>query len=424
MAKKRKKYKEKINIHEFKEELKKFSNTLFFLNKKGFYSPDVNKSSKVVKIKMPKTFSIIENPDTVFNILKEILNSSYSLTEEIDFDYSEVEKVDLGAVLLKNVICLCLRERGMNFSGNFPGVNDLDSSKEIKGKYKEAIEIIIYSGIFKVLQMNPDEYIGKRSRPLTLELRGNGKNYINIPCKKIKLGRVEYEITEYFNKVLKVSVGKQLTENGVRVFDKIIGEVVANCQEHSGDFNQYFCSGHYTQLTEGVGRYQLTIFNLGQTIAEGLENSKHIPDTLKARIEELIKIHSEKKYLWSKSWDKESLLTLYSLQNKVSRMYNEKKVRGTGTVRMLKSFQEVGGCCKDDCIPKMTIISGSTQIIIDNSKICELNQKQITFNESKKLEDPPNQNYVKKISSFFPGTIISLNIYLDKTWIENQQNSQ
>lgn len=422
--KKNKKYIEKVNINEFKEKLQKFSNTLFFLKNKNFYNPSLEKSQSQIKVKMPKIFSIIEDPEGVFSILKKVLDASGDLTEKIDFDYSKVEKLDLGAVLLKNIICLCLHKKGIDFSGNFPGVNDYDSEGKIKEKYKEAIEIMIYSGIFKVLDLDPEKYIGKRKRPLTLELKGSGKNYINIPCKKIKLGRIEDEITQYFNNALRNSVGKELNENGVRIFDKIIGEVIANCEEHSGEFNQYFCSGHYTQLTNELGRYQLTMFNFGQTIAEGLKKSENIPPKIKERIDELIKIHTEKKFFFEKKWDEESLLTLYSLQNRVSRMYNEKKRRGTGTIRMLNSFQEVGGCSDKKNIPKMTIISGKTQIIIDNSKICKLNAKKITFNKSKKLEDPPSLEHVKKIETYFPGTIISLNIYLDKDWIEKKQQSQ
>lgn len=422
--KREKNYIIKIDINELKNKISNFSEVLTFLEQENFYSDDFKVGQKEVVIKLPKTFSLIENPDKVFQILKQLIECFVKKIKNIEFDYSEVEELEIGAVALKNIICLNLDKQNFVLSGNFPGCKDLGENNLIKNKYKKALEILIYSGLFKILGFEPKMYVEMTgdSEPLTLPLMGGGKNLPNIKCKSIKLGKIEHQITEYFNNALIQTVDKKLNEKGLRIFDKIIGEVIANCQEHSGKFNQYFCSGHFVQIDRNIGNYQLTIFNFGQSIATGLKSSNNLPEEVNNKMQNLIKLHTKKKLFSSNNWDEETLLTLFSLQNKVSRVFDSKKQRGTGTIRMLKAFQDVGGCYIEGQDPKMTIISGQSQILVDNNEICQLKDKKITFNLEKSLEVKPDENYVKKIKHYFPGTIISLNIFLDKKWLENKLN--
>ncbi|WP_294066186.1 hypothetical protein [uncultured Fusobacterium sp.] len=422
--KREKNYIIKIDISELKNKISNFSEVLNFLKQEKFYSNDFKFGQKDVIIKLPRIFSLIENPDKVFQILKQLIECFVKGIKNIEFDYSEVEELEIGAVALKNIICLNLDKQDFVLSGNFPGCKDLDENNLIKNKYKKALEILIYSGLFKILGFEPKRYVEivGNSEPLTLPLMGGGKNLPNIKCKSIKLGKIEHQITEYFNNALIKTVDKKLNEKGLRIFDKIIGEVIANCQEHSGEFNQYFCSGHFVQIDRNIGNYQLTIFNFGQSIATGLRMSKHLPEDVNIKMQNLIKLHTKKRWFSCNNWNEETLLTLFSLQDRVSRVFDPKKQRGTGTIRMLKAFQDVGGCYIEGQDPKMTIISGQAQILVDNSEICQLKDKKITFNVEKSLKVKPDENYVKKINHCFPGTIITLNIFLDKKWLENKLN--
>lgn len=412
------------DISEFKKQCKEFSPTLDFLKKKRFLQENLSDEWERLEITMPKTFSLIENPDEVFSVLKCITAAAFNKKiKEINFDYSKSENLEIGALTLKNIICLNLMKKNIILGGNFPGVKDRNEDGSIKEKYKKAIEILVHSGLFNALRLNPEEFFDKVNVPIKLPLHGTGKDTVLIPCKKLNRGEIEKNVTQYFNKCLRKSINGELSENGLRIFDKIIGEVISNCHEHSGsEFNQYFCSGHFTQLDEDYGNYQLFIVNFGQTIYEGLKDFNTLPKNVKVRIEKLVDLHKKKWYkIFDKTiWDEEALYTLFSLQNKVSRVFDETKTRGTGTIKMLQAFQEVGGCNKAECIPKMTIISGKTQILIDDSEICKLKNRTITFNTSNTLEDRPNENYVKKIENYFPGTIIDLNIYLDKKWLEER----
>ncbi|WP_319201889.1 hypothetical protein [uncultured Ilyobacter sp.] len=408
----------KSNFNETLELIRGYIPTLSFLKNKEFFDDKftfVEKSEErgktSVNIIIPKFFSIIKNPDEVFNVLKKLVGIYREKNiKEISFDYSKCNELELGAVLLKNVICLNLKKQGITMSGNVP-----------KGD-SSTIGMFIFSGLYNVLGLDPHKMLKKYdNEPLRLPLFGGGKDFPDICCKKMESGITETRITTYFNNCLK-KFGMSLKEEGERIFDNIISEVMTNCKEHSGEFNQYFCLGYldgFKYSDRYVGKYHFSIFNFGQSIAEGLEEST-LPEKTKIKIDELIKIHSKKK-LFSPTWDRESLLTLYSLQNRVSRVYDQKSTRGTGTVKFLKAFREVGGTIIDGLIPEMSIISGKTQILIDNSDICSLSpKKQVAFNKTNDLELPPDIRYVKKIDTYFPGTIITMSVYLDKEWVEKK----
>lgn len=408
----------KEELKEYKNRLRTYSEMLDFLDKKDF-KEDIDIDNRKVKIQLPKIFSLIKNPDKVIEVLQKIIGASKKGVRSIYFDYSENTELEIGAISLKNVICMDIFRQGITLGGNFPGCEDLDENGKIKEIYKQSIELLLFSGLFKKLNMNEKEYINFKNyyRPLILPLIGGGKNSIFISCKTLPLGKIESEITKYFDKALH-DVQKELSQEGKRLFDKMIGEVITNCQEHSGDFNQYFCSGHYSKINSTVGNYQLTIFNFGQSIAEGFKDTS-IPIEVKERMDELIKKHLGLFKIFS-NWDENALLTLFSLQNKISRVYDDKKTRGTGTVKLLEAFQNLGGCSQNYC-SKMTIISGNSQILIDNNdELCRIEGKQICFNKEKSLDYKPDERYVKKINRYFPGTIISLNIFLDKNWLDDK----
>lgn len=43
----------------------------------------------------------------------------------------------------------------------------------------------------------------------------------------------------------------------------------------------------------------------------------------------------------------------------------------------------------------------------------------ITFNKEQDLDLPPDKNYVKRLNNRFPGTIISMEFYIDRNYIND-----
>jgi len=71
-----------------------------------------------------------------------------------------------------------------------------------------------------------------------------------------------------------------------------------------------------------------------------------------------------------------------------------------------------------DKISRLNIISGNTNILFDGSYdimdkvIGKDTFKVMTFNKSGNIEDKPDGKFVKKINTFFPGTIITAKILI------------
>ena len=131
---------------------------LNFLLEKNFYSND-NIKNEIITIEIPEIFSLIKKPDKVFEILQKIINAFKKGVKEIEFDYSKNIELEIGAVSLKNVICLDILRQGVTIGGNFPGCNDLDDDGAIKEKYNQSFELLVFSGLFKKLRMNEKDFI-------------------------------------------------------------------------------------------------------------------------------------------------------------------------------------------------------------------------------------------------------------------------
>ena len=83
---------------------------------------------------------------------------------------------------------------------------------------------------------------------------------------------------------------------------------------------------------------------------------------------------------------------------------------------MLKNFDNLSA---DDKVSGMAIISGNTQILFDKEAFLRYNKEgKIAFNEENSLESVPDSKYVRKIKSFYPGTLISIRFVLQKNYLE------
>jgi hypothetical protein len=128
-----------------------------------------------------------------------------------------------------------------------------------------------------------------------------------------------------------------------------------------------------------------------------------------------------KKSLWSKSFDEETLWTLYSLQQGITSVSIDSYKRGNGSIQFIESFFNLKGTNENaDDISRMAIISGNTNIIFDGkyniqNKIKGKDKfKVMTFNNSNNIEDKPDNKYVRSVENYFPGTIISARILINK----------
>ena len=117
---------------------------------------------------------------------------------------------------------------------------------------------------------------------------------------------------------------------------------------------------------------------------------------------------------------------LYVLQYNVSRKRIDiNDDRGKGTIKLINNFMHIGKNIEGNN-PKMAILSGNGYILFDSTYTLKdeiINGQKIpiiAFNEENDLSKKPDSKYVKRIDENFPGTMISMEFYLDRKYIEKQ----
>ncbi len=372
--------------------------TLQILSKNNFFTK-MNKEQNKVKIKFPKAFCFIKNPDITLNILKQINTAIFdNNVTKIYLDYSNCEIFGLDASLITDVIILegieIKRKMGykVDLVGNIP-------------KTPMAREIFLNSGLIKHLGISKIESPNvQRLDPFIYD-----KN-TNLMTNKV---------IEYYNNCLRTS-GYTLNEKGINHFNKLIGEIIGNADEHSGKNGIWFVSGHFSKsLNEtDISKGRLTFISFGNTIYESLKKSTN--EIIKNKLENQTKLH---KNFFGLGWNEESSWTVFALQWMISSKKTEENDRGTGTIKFIESFTELGKTINNE-IPKMIILSGHTYILFDgtytlkDSKKNNKITKAIAFNKNNDLNKKADGKYVKLLNNRFPGTIISCEFYVDKEYLK------
>ena len=396
IRKNKKKYKKSkkdmipINIISYKSPLLKFLE-----NKK--FSLHVNNRKNGVKIRIPKSFSFISNPNETIIILKKICyclkNTNIKI---INLDYSKCEELGMCASVILDLIVLeAIRIRP----------NDL----QIKGNYPITLEaklVFCISGLVKHLKLS------------NLELETVKRLDI---LSNLESDEMSEKVVDYYEECLKTQ-GYQLSDIGKSNFAKMVGEVIDNAEQYGGGFKSWHVVGHFSlQSDKKIGKCRLVLMNFGNSIYESLKDNVTTQYTKK-----LLENHTKRtKGMLDFGFTEEILWTLYALQQNVSKSRKSKNEdRGNGTIKLLKAFSDIGETIEGEK-PKMAIISGNSYILLDGTyKLKEenFNNKKafvIAFNKENSLNKLPDKKYVQVLKSQFPGTIISLEFYLDRTYMNS-----
>lgn len=217
-------------------------------------------------------------------------------------------------------------------------------------------------------------------------------------------------------------INKELSQETIEDLSTVVGEILINAEEHS-TLNQRYSTGYFQKidnknLDKAFGIYHLVVLNFGESIYEVFKS----PECKNPKNVEKMKKLSERYNrfrFFNKSFQEETLWTLYSLQEGItSTSPKEYKKRGNGSIRFIESFFNLRTSNGNDNISRMNIISGNTSIMFDgsyeiqNKTIGNENFGVMTFNESGNIEDKPDKRFVKRINSYFPGTIITAKILI------------
>lgn len=387
-----------------KKKKRKSTRLIKFLKDKNF-----TKKKKIRKIrknknhiKIPKNFSLIQNPDESIKILKEIFYIGINQkVKDIYIEHKNLVNLDICASTIMDVIIMEIERFRKNIIGN-----DFSIGGVVEGDNKKIREMLEVSGILKHLdfEVKEPEYIRK------LEL---------IECGE--QGIVSTKIIDYLNECLNEQ-DFEFSREGYKCFSEMVGEVIDNCKIHGGEFTKWYTLGHYN-MDDGIGECSLVIFNFGNTIYENLKYGEITRETKEA-LERITRYYQES--FSSNLWSEESLWTLYSLQDGVSRFRDSKNDpdRGTGTVTFIDSFQKIGKTMNNKT-PLMSITSGKVSILFDGRYSLKESDKKnedrkiIAFNKENDLYKLPDKKNIRILENEFPGTVISMNFYLDRKYLVN-----
>lgn len=374
------------------------------LDLKKFYQK-IEINNNIVIIEIPEKFSLITNPEESLQTLKKIFTAIQNeKVQELFLDYYKCEELGLCASSVTDIIILNgikyrkIINKPLNTRGNVP-------------KSKEAREIFIISGLVKHLGIS--------------KIENNNTVRLDI-LKNEEQSKMTDKIIQYYDRCLNTQ-NYQLTVQGKSKFAHMIGEVLDNVNQHAGDLATWYASGHFNiDKDRKDGKCRLVLFDFGDSIYEGL-NREDTTEYTKKLLKDKTKEHYN---IFNKKWNEEPLWMLYVLQYNVSR----KRVdidddRGKGTIKLINNFMHIGKNM-DGNNPIMAILSGNGYILFDstyNLKEEIVNGKKIpiiAFNEENDLSKKPDSKYVKRIDEKFPGTMISMEFYLDKEYIEKQMEAR
>ncbi len=375
-------------------------------------------TSNYIKIK-PK-FSLEDNYDETIESISIIRKSIVEKKgEKINIDFKKCKKVDFAALFLLRVI---LDEFLRSYK-------KLDS--KLKNKKTTPHIRIIHSENDNVnLKLLANEIIPKASVE---------ENYF-VPISSLKLirgrkpqknyaenkkGSAITKIRKYINKGCLNRHHVTLNDQGIADIDGLLSEILNNAEDHSA-YDTWFVFGNLFETNgikekkdgsnDKVSEINLAILNFGYSIFDGFENTKK---QNKKTYNEMDKLYN---YIISKNrnikFTKENLFTLYAIQDGKSRLNFEDSSRGTGTMKFIKSFLNLGDYedREKGYIPCLYIYSGSTCIKFDNElkPFMSKGANFVSLNKENDITLPPEKSHLTSLKKGFPGTLLVVKIYLNE----------
>lgn len=368
------------------------------------------------KLIVPKTFSISENSEESMYFLKRLFHCLFTEKPKlILIDYAICEYLDVDASACMDLILdgfIKYYNRCINKGHKVK----IDRILPINFADKPNISDVLFSiGAYKNVK-NFETIKNPNANFLAFNLRiGDNQHDKKGVLKEIH----ETEIVDYVIDCLAIS-GHELNPIAESNLSKVVGEVMANAEEHS-NFRYRYAIGYFVKpnkINNGLGVFKLSIFNFGQTIYESFSKNENSNSEIVKKMADLSVKYTQDGLFKKAKYEEETLWTLYSLQEGVTSLKDWK--RGKGTIRFIDRFFKLKGDDCSDNISKLTLISGNSKIIFDGTyplkEIVKGNNAKpmqvMTFNDSGDISEVPNEKFVTFVPPTFPGTLITAKICL------------
>lgn len=382
------------------------SNFIRHLERAGY----LDKSYDECVIYAPDEFSLKDDFDGCIRFYRHLLSSFYYGYGDIVLSFkkcrhSTISAFSLLEVLLRELYLMKNAYNSSRYTKCSKDITAIHSDKDVKtNKYLHS---------FLGLKLPEKENDGSRYYKLRLK-EGRQRNYRENPKT-----RVSSEVVAFINEST-IEAGVELNETGKHGIDGLIGEVLGNAEDHSAKGSYWYVDGiSFSEIQHNVDvvDVNLTIINVGLSMYEGFEETKEKNADNYSKCQKLYDIHKNL-FTATNRFERESLFTLYMLNEGISRLKYKDDSRGNGTMRFLEAFIALGSF--GDHNPKfkglLNVISGHTVLSCDNDRTVYTDGsfKKLSLNAEKDLRRLPDKKYLAYNHEYFPGTLLECHIYLNK----------
>jgi len=414
------------NEHRFRQN---HQNRIFKSRKESFfqrYGVLITPESGEEHIEIPENFCLCTNYATAFSTIKIFASSIYDyLGSPLTLDFSKCKRADTAALFLLQIIRLEMIGIVEDLQERFPALFLNPDIKVSLSKTPDVVRLLITTGY----PVDIEAFNQENREKVTMQpidhmgfFRGNSKQQEYRENRKPVVAK---KVVDYLNKCLD-RYGYELREDDKNSTEGIIGEVLSNAEDHSSSDTWFITSNFSGDISEGtdkmVGELNIAIANFGHSFYEAFESTKIKNHEQYNQVESLVQRNREKNP--TMKFGDEQLYTLVMMSETISRLKYKEDSRGTGTIKFLRSFGELGDFENkaNGYMPNLSLFTGHTHLICDNElkPFAKDTVYCLSLNPEKDLTVPPRESHLKILPEKFPGTLLSVKIYLNKQHLDKK----
>lgn len=368
-------------------------------------------------VKVPKRFSFFDSHDESVDFFTQLVASLYHHISELCLDFSECEEISVSTMSLLYILIRDYR-------------TSLGQSKKKQKKTKftvvppsktDNLKVLKYLKVFDFYDY--EGFVPSDGEFLKLPVLSGKFRGSYIENRKAKAAK---EIVEFINQSY-YPAKKILSKSGRNLLEGLTTEILNNAEDHSIKKETWYVSGvtfHDSNKDADLLELNLTILNFGDSFYEGFERTK-AENAENYKIVERLLNHHTSQFTHKQRFPKESLFTLYMLNEGISRLKFEDESRGNGTMQFLKAFADLEDKGPQDEKYKsvLKIITGHTTLSCDSDVVPygeDSDHLKISLNKEKDFKKLPEAKYLQYHSQYFPGSFIECRVFINKNLVEQK----
>lgn len=374
--------------------------------------------------KIPKVFSLKRNYLETLEIILSINTSIFEYRgydRKITLDFNNCVDVDLPSLFLLQVCKIQMMDDLKRINKKLTVIKFIPETEIIKSKEDNVNKQLWLNGFIDI-----DELTFEKGDLVPIHtigfLTGTKQKKSYIENQK---GKFITKTVSYVNGCLN-DIGYELSHEGKGYLDGILSEMLNNAEDHSPFENWYLTANYFKNIVQNerddkIGELNFAIFNFGFSIFEGIEEKRNENKDQYENLNDLFLNYSSRFKI-----SKDNFFTLLSLQEGVSRLKYTDESRGTGTIKFIKSFLELGEYENESHKSKLHVFSGFTELICENKygPYQKEGYNLISLNFQKSLTEKQDPKNLKELGLRFPGTMLNAKIYLNGNYLDKKRNGK